>query len=358
MYESLSLASTERRASSSRVSKVGQLCRSFMRLPHIKRGASVTKAYKKNPGMGRSAMFSTLIAHYGDETLTRLLVEAHQVSKTKNIAQQLEIIQLDNWLTQKTTADDVYSLLKLNANEGNLLQNPLLNTWISYIQKVGEGNPFNSVLLKLAKRYDEDGLAHILSGAKAADNTQNIAKKVERAQLVNWLSNGKTVDDAITLLRLNTGEGGELLKNPALSTWFSYVKMTKQNPDELLFLKLKTRFSDEELVTMIAVTRDAKVWIYLEGLARVQLKNWLRKDKTADDIFNVLKLNKEGDTLFESPKISFATRVDNDNPDELMYSVMTKYYGNERLETMFARAKDSATTTSLASKLEQEMWMS
>ncbi|KAG6966348.1 hypothetical protein JG687_00004890 [Phytophthora cactorum] len=272
-----------------------------MRLPHIKRGASVTKAYKKNPGMGRSAMFSTLIAHYGDETLTRLLVEAHQVSKTKNIAQQLEIIQLDNWLTQKTTADDVYSLLKLNANEGNLLQNPLLNTWISYIQK-------------------------------------NIAKKVERAQLVNWLSNGKTVDDAITLLRLNTGEGGELLKNPALSTWFSYVKMTKQNPDELLFLKLKTRFSDEELVTMIAVTRDAKVWIYLEGLARVQLKNWLRKDKTADDIFNVLKLNKEGDTLFESP--------------------MTKYYGNERLETMFARAKDSATTTSLASKLEQEMWMS
>ncbi|KAG6949822.1 hypothetical protein JG688_00014479, partial [Phytophthora aleatoria] len=156
------------------------------------------------------------------------------------------------------------------------------------------------------------------------------------AQLVNWLSNGKTVDDAITLLRLNTGEGGELLKNPALSTWFSYVKMTKQNPDELSFLKLKTRFSDEELATMIAVTRDAKAWIYLEGLARVQLNNWLRMDKTADGIFSVLKLNKEGDTLFESPK-------------------MTKYYGDERLET---RAKDSATTTSLALKLEQEMWMS
>ncbi|KAF1779539.1 hypothetical protein GQ600_10939 [Phytophthora cactorum] len=130
--------------------------------------------------------------------------------------------------------------------------------------------------------------------AKAADNTQNIAKKVERAQLINWLSNGKTVDDAITLLRLNTGEGGELLKNPALSTWFSYVKMTKQNPDELSFLKLKTRFSDEELATMIAVTRDAKAWIYLEGLARVQLNNWLRMDKTADGIFNVLILNKEG----------------------------------------------------------------
>ncbi|KAF1779542.1 hypothetical protein GQ600_10942 [Phytophthora cactorum] len=34
---------------------------------------------------------------------------------------------------------------------------------------------------------------------------------------------------------------------------------------------------------------------------------------------------------------------------------MTKYYGDERLET---RAKYSATTTSLALKLEQEMWMS
>ncbi|ETP51893.1 hypothetical protein F442_03033 [Phytophthora nicotianae P10297] len=309
----------------------------FESAPYQQWVQSVTTAYKNTPGMGEAAMFSTLTTHYGDEVLAKLL-------------------------DQK--ADDIYALLKLSVADDALLKNPLMNTWI-YVTRLGKEDPYDLLLLKLKTRYDEAELAHLLIAAKADNSAESVAKKVEQAQLKNWLTGGKTEDDAFNLLRLSIDDGYEILKNPALSTWNSYVKMLKHNPDELLFLKLKRQFSDYEIAKVIvAATRDTKVTINLGGggLEKMQLDSWVKLDKTADDVFNVLKLNKEGDKLFESPVLSywvaFVMKGDKENADELMYSVMKKYYGDDMLEKLFARVKGSASTKRLASKLEQEMWRS
>ncbi|ETN14739.1 hypothetical protein PPTG_07728 [Phytophthora nicotianae INRA-310] len=292
----------------------------FESAPYQQWVQSVTTAYKNTPGMGEAAMFSTLTTHYGDEVLAKLLI--------------------DNWVAKDQKADDIYALLKLSVADDALLKNPLMNTWI-YVTRLGKEDPYDLLLLKLKTRYDEAELAHLLIAAKADNSAESVAKKVEQAQLKNWLTGGKTEDDAFNLLRLSIDDGYEILKNPALSTWNSYVKMLKHNPDELLFLKLKRQFSDYEIA---------------------KLDSWVKLDKTADDIFNVLKLNKEGDKLFESPVLSywvaFVMKGDKENADELMYSVMKKYYGDDMLEKLFARVKGSASTKRLASKLEQEMWMS
>ncbi|ETO82794.1 hypothetical protein F444_03113 [Phytophthora nicotianae P1976] len=323
----------------------------FESAPYQQWVQSVTTAYKNTPGMGEAAMFSTLTTHYGDEVLAKLLVkknevlakllvEAQQISKTRSIAEQFQALQIDNWIAKDQKADDIYALLKLSVADDALLKNPLMNTWI-YVTRLGKEDPYDLLLLKLKTRYDEAELAHLLIAAKADNSAESVAKKVEQAQLKNWLTGGKTEDDAFNLLRLSIDDGYEILKNPALSTWNSYVKMLKHNPDELLFLKLKRQFSDYEIA---------------------KLDSWVKLDKTADDIFNVLKLNKEGDKLFESPVLSywvaFVMKGDKENADELMYSVMKKYYGDDMLEKLFARVKGSASTKRLASKLEQEMWMS
>ncbi|ETK93947.1 hypothetical protein L915_02937 [Phytophthora nicotianae] len=304
----------------------------FESAPYQQWVQSVTTAYKNTPGMGEAAMFSTLTTHYGDEVLAKLL--------TRSIAEQFQALQIDNWIAKDQKADDIYALLKLSVADDALLKNPLMNTWI-YVTRLGKEDPYDLLLLKLKTRYDEAELAHLLIAAKADNSAESVAKKVEQAQLKNWLTGGKTEDDAFNLLRLSIDDGYEILKNPALSTWNSYVKMLKHNPDELLFLKLKRQFSDYEIA---------------------KLDSWVKLDKTADDIFNVLKLNKEGDKLFESPVLSywvaFVMKGDKENADELMYSVMKKYYGDDMLEKLFARVKGSASTKRLASKLEQEMWMS
>ncbi|ETP23892.1 hypothetical protein F441_03050 [Phytophthora nicotianae CJ01A1] len=311
----------------------------FESAPYQQWVQSVTTAYKNTPGMGEAAMFSTLTTHYGDEVLAKLLLKRNKFPR-RGIAEQFQALQIDNWIAKDQKADDIYALLKLSVADDALLKNPLMNTWI-YVTRLGKEDPYDLLLLKLKTRYDEAELAHLLIAAKADNSAESVAKKVEQAQLKNWLTGGKTEDDAFNLLRLSIDDGYEILKNPALSTWNSYVKMLKHNPDELLFLKLKRQFSDYEIA---------------------KLDSWVKLDKTADDIFNVLKLNKEGDKLFESPVLSywvaFVMKGDKENADELMYSVMKKYYGDDMLEKLFARVKGSASTKRLASKLEQEMWMS
>ncbi|KUF85423.1 hypothetical protein AM588_10002793 [Phytophthora nicotianae] len=307
----------------------------FQSTPYQTWAKFVTKVYKKNPEAGQAAMFSILRDHYGDEPLAKLLAEAHEV----------------------------FSLLKLNVDEDDLLKNPLLSTWMSYEKKLGTENPNHALLLKLRERYDDADLAKMLVAAKNDRSTQVIATHVERAQLESWLNGKKTTEDVFKLLRLNTDTGVDLLKNPALKIWMKYVATSGQNAYQLLLLKLRTKYSDEQLAKILDVAaRDSNVRIEVWKLEGAQHNDWLGGRASADSIFKLLKLNKEGEELFKSPIldtwVNYVAKLGKKSMDETMYSVMKKYYSDEKLEEMFAKAKNSIFTRKLASDLEQEMWRS
>ncbi|ETO75242.1 hypothetical protein F444_09152 [Phytophthora nicotianae P1976] len=413
----------------------------------------VSKAYKKNPEAGEVAMVSTLRDHYGDRKLVKYLVKAQQNSNTMKIAKKFESIQIDFWIIEKKTADEMFHLLKLSVDKDDLLESALLKMWISFVKKLGKEDPYDALLLKLTKRFDEDELAHFLIRAKASDSTRHIASELERVQLKNWLSNGKTADDAFKLLRLNAATGDEILRNPSLrtwisyvtaldkedayhlllvklmkyydegelakrlvaakadwsssvsvakleqallnswlakektaedafkilrlsddigddilrnpavTTWYSYVKMRKQNPDELLFFELKKVLSDESLArTLVAAKKKGNAEIDVSVLEVEQFKYWLRGGKSADDIFTLLKLNKDGDKLFESPMlntwVSYVVKLDEKNADELIFVALKNHYGIESVKEMIVQAKTRVTTENLASKLQEEVWRS
>ncbi|KAG3122149.1 hypothetical protein PI124_g24207 [Phytophthora idaei] len=210
-------------------------------------------------------MFSTLITHYGDETLAKLLVEAKQVSTTERIAQRLETMQLDSWITTEKTADDIYGLLKLNADTGDVLKNPLLNTWISYVSRLGKEDPYTLLLPKLMKRYGEDGLSSMLLKAKSDGSTKSIVTKVEQARLKAWQNDEKTTTDVFKLLKLDAGKGDEMFKNPALSTWFSYATLGKEDLYHFLLLKLTDRYDEEGLAHMLVAAKDGSASFIARG---------------------------------------------------------------------------------------------
>ncbi|OWZ17815.1 RxLR effector protein [Phytophthora megakarya] len=59
---------------------------------------------------------------------------------------------------------------------------------------------------------------------------RSVAIKLEIAELEQWLSSGKSSEEAFKLLSLND-ETGNLLKNPTFNTWISYItKAYKENP--------------------------------------------------------------------------------------------------------------------------------
>ncbi|ETO82884.1 hypothetical protein F444_03026 [Phytophthora nicotianae P1976] len=306
------------------------------------------------------ALYLKLTKHYDDYALARMLISAKDDANP--IVRKVEQAQFKSWLADGKTADGAFNILKLNAEKGDgLLENPALSTWITYVTQLGKDDPYHMLLLKLTRHYSDDELANVLLTAKAGGGTYRIAGKLEQDQLKSWVRDGKTADDVFKLLKLHADTGDEILKNPLLNLWFSYVEKLKQDPNELLYMKLKTQVGDAGFVkALVAARRDLSAQGLFDALRKAQLNNWVRAGSSVDDIYNLLKLNKEGDKIFESPMFgtwtSYAMKLDKANADELLFSVMKKHYSAESLENMIIQAKDRVTTKNIASKLEEELW--
>ncbi|KAH7487633.1 RxLR effector protein [Phytophthora ramorum] len=323
---------------------------------------TVAKNFKKNPEKAPTSMFSTLANHYGDEALAALLVTAKQNYQSRTVATKLENAQLQNWESAGKTGDDVFDLLKLNDKGEKLFESPVAATWISYMTKLNAQNSDEVIFSSLKKLYSDDVLAKMIGGAKNSANVGATAKKLEQVLLSKWMSEGKTIDDIFKLFKLNK-EGEKLLQSPMLRTWISYVDFQGKNPYDLLLVKLSAHYDEAGLAKMLVVAKeDGKTPFIARKLEEVQLKNWQSGGKTPGGIFKLLKLDKEGDDILASPVLntwsSYLASLNKGNPDELMFMKLQEQYGEAGLTSMIAKAKTSASTQSIAVKLQEEIWRS
>ncbi|KAE9066124.1 hypothetical protein PF010_g27929 [Phytophthora fragariae] len=242
---------------------------------------SVTKAYKKTPDAANAVIVSTITARYGDEALARMLVAAKEVPTTRNLATQLEEVQLANWLTSMKTADDVFKLLKLDDEGVNLFKNPVFSTWVSYATKLDDKNPDTLMFSVLKARYDDDVLADIFIAAKETRSTRRIAARQESILFAKWTSDGKTADDAFKLLKLNPNRD-DFLKSPALDFWISYVKMLGEDPYKLILATLPARYTDEGLASMLVMAKEDHTTASITSkLEDAQSSRWLSQGENA-----------------------------------------------------------------------------
>uniref|UniRef100_H3GFB8 RxLR effector PexRD54 WY domain-containing protein n=1 Tax=Phytophthora ramorum TaxID=164328 RepID=H3GFB8_PHYRM len=317
---------------------------------------------KLNTQNSDEVIFSSLKKLFDDEALAKMIAGAKDSASTAATATKLEQVQLNKWMVEGKTVDDIFALLKLNNEEGKLLQNTMLTTWMSYVNLQGK-NPYDMILVKLSAHYDEAGLAKMLVTAKQDGTAFSIVRKLEEVQFKNWLSDGKTADDVYNLLKLNL-ERGDILKSPMLTTWISYTAKLDENPYQLLLALLMKQYDDATLTKMfVAAKRGRATESIGTKLEEVQLKSWLSDGKTADDVFKLLQLNKDGDTIFASSVwsvwSSYLTKLDKENVDELMFVVLKKHYGgDEGVAKMVTIANKEASTKDIGRKLKEELWRS
>ncbi|POM59297.1 Secreted RxLR effector peptide protein, partial [Phytophthora palmivora] len=174
----------------------------------------VTRVSKEDP---YKLLFLDLAKRYNDEGLANVLVAAKSASGTKFNVGKLENLLLQRWVRAGKTADDVYDLLKLRNEVANkLLKNPALETWLSYVTKVGYQDPYRELFWKLRVDLGEEKVIDFILASKEAIRTKNIAGRLEEAQLNYWFSHSKTAGDAFTLLKLKNVDGDKLFESP---TW-------------------------------------------------------------------------------------------------------------------------------------------
>ncbi|KAG2856570.1 hypothetical protein PC114_g28535 [Phytophthora cactorum] len=56
-----------------------------------------------------------------------------------------------------------------------------------------------------------------------------------------------------------------MFKNPALSTWFSYATLGKEDPYHFLLLKLTGRYDEEGLAHMLVAAKDGSASFIARG---------------------------------------------------------------------------------------------
>ncbi|ETL86276.1 hypothetical protein L917_14285 [Phytophthora nicotianae] len=148
---------------------------------------------------------ATLTKYYGDENLTRMILEALNSPSTANIAKRLEIEQLRNWYVQKFTPKDVFNALNLYSEGVKSFESPLYTVWTKYATYLSAAEPEHkvSILTNLLKVYSESNLVKVLRAGNKNPKTKEMTTKLEDELVDVWLEADRSWRDIYSLLRLD-----------------------------------------------------------------------------------------------------------------------------------------------------------
>ncbi|KAF4128957.1 hypothetical protein GN958_ATG21869 [Phytophthora infestans] len=178
----------------------------------------------------KTTLIATLTTHYGNQDLARIIEAGQQVPKTARMANRLQTEQIQLWMGQGKSPEQVFGLLKLNKFwpfgwvSSDLFSKPGLTTWIKYLDDFNEANPDKkkTLISILSARYSDKTLANMLIEANKVRGTSSIAKRIQTEQTQLWLKKGLQPDDIFTMLQLEKA-GDTLFENPLFSAWIKYA---------------------------------------------------------------------------------------------------------------------------------------
>ncbi|KAE8888825.1 hypothetical protein PF002_g12426 [Phytophthora fragariae] len=334
---------------------------------------------KLNPKQ-QTSLVSTLTAHYGDDGLARIIESAKQVSgitkeasDTAAFAKRLQTEQMYRWLENRETPEDVFDLLKLNKAGYKIFDKPEVNSWMKYVDTYNKKYPRKkmSMFYELKVRFDEETLVNMLIKARSVPSTEAIAVRVQAEQTQRWLTNGKSPEDVFKLLKLNSAKQKDtLLENPLFVSWVKYTddfnERYPRHPDLAISTMLK-HFSSDTLTKMVV---DASKSPSSESIAKrldtELLLNWNKNGDAPGTVFTLLKLNKAGDKLFDSPLLptwqKYIAYFREKNPRQRVneLSILRKHFSDATLSKMLLEAEKIPSKKALASDLLDDLvirWM-
>ncbi|KAG3231313.1 hypothetical protein PI124_g23592 [Phytophthora idaei] len=176
----------------------------------------------------------------------------------------------------------------------------------------------------LRKYFNDDTLLELTATAKRTEETKGIANKVEDDLLQVWLGSRKTPDEALVELGLGWTTNG-ILENPLFNSLTKYIWMfTMRHPDNKTSVieTITRKFGDAKVAKILTAAKstDATKNIATK-LESAQLEMWQSTGKSADDIFELLKLRKTRHDFSHHPLlrtwVSYMNGVVTENPDKM-----------------------------------------
>ncbi|KAG3108195.1 hypothetical protein PI124_g12442 [Phytophthora idaei] len=197
---------------------------------------------------------------------------------------------------QGKTADEAFTLLRLDQAGGNLLERRKFSAWVSYMTMINKEHPKTAMLTALTARYGDEGLAKMLEAGRKVKATSGIATKLQVAQMKVWLRNEQIMDEIFTILALEKGVD-KLITNQGLNALATYIHLyNKQDRGkETSVIKEVTTFYGDEAVskTLQAAKMVPETHTLATALQTAQFKLWFTEGAKPFQIWKMLNMKKE-----------------------------------------------------------------
>ncbi|OWZ02301.1 RxLR effector protein, partial [Phytophthora megakarya] len=161
--------------------------------------------------------------------------------------------QIQVWLKNEHSSDDVFDLLKLGPVGDSILTSPNFKIWRQFITQCINGKPDETMILKLRDQYDFNNSALLIKG---------------------WWENGNGVDDVFVTLRLTRIEGN-IFDNPKFTTWTKFAKeFYKKNE---MIATLTNKYGNLKLAERVQRADKGSTASLSNMLNKVQFDFWYEK---------------------------------------------------------------------------------
>ncbi|EEY67117.1 secreted RxLR effector peptide protein, putative [Phytophthora infestans T30-4] len=196
---------------------------------------------------------------------------------------------------QGKTADEAFTLLKLDQAGDKLLENKQFSVWVSYMTKINKKHPKTAIVTALTARSSDERLATMLEAARKVDATSGIATKLQVAHMKVWLREKTSMDAVLKFLTLDKGVDS-LLTNPSFTALETYVRLfNKQNPgkETSVIKELMVFYGDEAVSKMLeAAKKVPNTHAQATALQNAQFKLWFAEGAKPSRIWKMLNMKK------------------------------------------------------------------
>eukprot|EP00644_Phytophthora_capsici_P001549 jgi/Phyca11/129120/e_gw1.81.53.1 len=209
---------------------------------------------KRNPD-SKVTMAEILIKTYGDLPVAVMLQRTRSSPK---LARRLRVEQIQGWKSKGKSADEVFTLLKLDKAGSDLFVSPQLNTWYNYVNVIEKDKAKAVMASVLLAHYGEVGLSKIFREANPRVRRMRFVRLwLETAVAQNNPKRALTPEEYFRVLKLDAGID-QLLTNPNLVTWITFLgQFNAKNPGKgTTMIKIFTKvYGDEPLATMLEAAK-------------------------------------------------------------------------------------------------------
>ncbi|KAF4130444.1 hypothetical protein GN958_ATG20338 [Phytophthora infestans] len=196
---------------------------------------------------------------------------------------------------QGKTADEAFTLLKLDQAGDKLLENKQFSVWVSYMTKTNKKHPKTAIVTALAARYSDERLATMLEAARKVDATSGIATKLQAAHMKVWLRKKTPMDTVLGFLTLDKGVD-KLLTNPSFTALKTYVRLfNNKNPgkETSVIKEMMVFYGDEAVSKMLeAAKKVPNTHAQATAMQTAQFKLWFAEGAKPSRIWKMLNMEK------------------------------------------------------------------